>query len=229
VVDPRRHLIYVGGDLELESALTDKALMDNAETEELADPPAGHPPPPGADAERDYAAWEGDPRLRALLQLICGDDIQCVSDEPVPPIVQGMIEGRREIPIPAGVPHKYFIFAMHAESSRQIAAGLDAVGIKYACLRGTRREKDKAVRRFKTRHAPDAIPADDESVDVVIATSSRDCAGLHIPEITRLVLYHRHVDEDVAKQAVGRGQRVGREVSLEVLEFVSEGEAERFR
>lgn len=233
-VDPKRHLIFVGAALELESALTDEALAEGADAGAGAgaapEPPNDEKGPPN-DAEdpggRNYAAWGGEPRLRALLQLIRGDAIQSVSDDSaVPAIVQGLLEGRRAIPIPAGVPHKYLIFAMHAESARQISAGLKAVGVAHACLRGTRQQKDEAVRRFKGRDEY-GDPARG-SVDVLIAISSRDSAGLHLPVVTRLVLYHHHVDKDFAKQAVGRAQRVGREYSLEVIEILNEGEAERF-
>jgi hypothetical protein len=234
-VDPKRNLIYVGADLELESALTDEALM--------ADPPAGgdEEPPAGGDEEPPaeakgiagggapvaaYAAWAGEPRLRALLQLLGGDTIEAVSDDPVPAIVQGLLEGRREAPVPVGVRHKYLIFAMHAESARAIAAGLLARGVSHAFLRGARPQKDEAVRRFKSR-ANYADPVGG-AVDVLIATSSKDCAGLHLPEVTRLVLYHHHIDKHIAEQAVGRAQRVGREYSLEVIELMNEGEAERF-
>jgi hypothetical protein len=233
-VDPKRHLIYVGADLELESALTDEALMQGAEAEPEPEPAAPEPEAKEAPAEeeeengdgRNYAAWDGEPRLRALLQLINGDAIQAVSNGPVPAIVQGLLEGRRAVPVPGDVPHKYLIFAMHAESARQIAAGLEAMGINYALLRGTRQKKDEAVRRFKSRE--DYADAHGGSVDILIATSSRDCAGLHLPEVTRLVLYHHHVDKHIAEQAVGRAQRVGREYSLEVIEILNEGEAERF-
>jgi superfamily II DNA/RNA helicase len=143
-----------------------------------------------------------------------------VSDGGVPPTVRGLLAGRRHAPVPAGVAHKYLVFAMHSESARQIAAALAALGAGLVLLRGTRKQKDAAVRRFKGRGA--------RSVNLMIATSSRDCAGLHLPEVTRLVLYHHHGDRHIAEQAVGRAQRVGREHSLEVIELLNEGEAERF-
>jgi len=216
-VNPERHLLYVGANLELESVLTDEALL--AAPERHAPAPEKHrPAPEAAKLEKDgYAAWNHQARLRALLQLIRGDPIQSVSDGPVSPIVEGLLEGRRAAPLPAGAPHRYLVFAMHAESTRQIAAAFDALKIAYVSLCGTRQNRDNAVNAFKMG-----------TVSVMIAASSRDCAGLHLPEVTRLVLYHCHFDKNIAKQSVGRAQRVGREYSLEVIELMNEGEAGRF-
>lgn len=223
-VDPARHLIYVGADLGLDGALTDEALLAPAEAApEAAAPEAVEPDgapapagaaPDGAPAPAAYAAWDNDPRLRALLQLLKGDPIQCVSDGPVPPPLTGLLEGRRVVAHPAGAPHRYLIFAMHPESMRQIEAGLARAGVAYVRLQGTRAHKDEVVGRFKSGET-----------HVLLATSSRDCAGLHLPEVTRVVLYHHHHDVQIAKQAVGRAQRIGRTESLEVVILVNEGEA----
>lgn len=103
---------------------------------------------------------------------------------------------------------------MHPESMRQIEAGLARAGVAYVRLQGTRAHKDEVVGRFKSGET-----------HVLLATSSRDCAGLHLPEVTRVVLYHHHHDVQIAKQAVGRAQRIGRTESLEVVILVNEGEA----
>jgi len=105
---------------------------------------------------------------------------------------------------------------MYPESTRHIVRALAAAGVPHGRLSGSRAAKDAAVAAFK---AP--------GPSVLVATSSRDCAGLHLPEVTTLVLYNHHIDRDVLRQAVGRAQRVGREYSLEVVEIVDEGEAAR--
>ena len=189
--------------------LTDAALAD----EILQSPPV----PAAAGASQDYTTWENEPRLRALLQLVRGDPVQSVSDAEIPPLVRGLLEGCREKPVPTNAPHRYLIFTMYGESTEQIAAAFSSLGVAFVLLRGTRRNKDKAVHDFKTGR-----------VAVMVATSSRDCAGLHLPEVTRLVFYHHHIDKDIARQSVGRAQRVHREYSLEVIELMTEGEAKRF-
>lgn len=210
-VNPKNDLIYVGENLELESALTDEALLEGGTDEALVESAAA------AEPENLYARWDDNPRLRALVQLIGGAPVESISDKEVPPIVKGLLEGRRDSPVPPETPHRYLIFAMYSESSRQITAALKVLGVGFVSLHGKRREKDIAVQAFKSGE-----------VNVMIATSSRDCAGLHLPEVTRLVLYHHHVDKHVAEQSVGRAQRVGRDFSLEVIELMSEGEVQRY-
>lgn len=243
-VDPPRDLIYVGADLGLETVLSDEALLASPAAGAAAGDAAGAAAGAGEgdaagadegegeDGDEDegededaapdaYAAWRDDPRLRALLQLVDGARLQTVSDEETPPFVGGLLEGARVAPRPAGAPHKHLIFAMHAESARQIAAGLAARGVEHVLLRGTRAQKDETIRRFR---APAGRAG---AVGVMVIASNRDCAGLHLPEVTRLVFYHRHGDEAIARQAAGRAQRVGREFSLEIVEILSEGEADR--
>jgi SNF2 family DNA or RNA helicase len=132
--------------------------------------------------------------------------------------VQKLLAGRREVPFPEKKPHQYLIFTMETESTRLIAAAFEAVGVDCVRLMGSRKNRDAAVARFKSG-----------GVNVMLAASSMECAGLHLPEVTRLVLYHHHVSPDVAQQAIGRAQRVGREYSLEVIELLTEWEVNHFR
>ena len=203
-VDVHKSLIYVGKDLDLEGGLADDALVLSAGT---APPSPKAPPHPRAE-----------PRLRALLQLLRGDPPDAVDDQRgLPPLVDGLLAGLRDVPRPPGAPQKFLIFAMHPESTRHVLDALDAEGIPAVRLSGKRAEKNEAVARFK----------DPAGIDVMVATSSRDCAGLHLPEVGCLIFYNRHVDREIAKQAIGRAQRVGRAHSLEVIEIVSEGENDR--
>ena len=221
-----RQLIYVGRDLDLETTLSDDALI--AEAEAVAAPagaaPAGAAPAEAAPAEDGgapldrYAAWADNPRLRALLQLVLGDPVAALSDEEVPPFVTGLLLGHRDRPPADGAVRKYLVFAMHPESARHIEAGLTALRVPYGRLQGKRKEKDATVARFKDLRS---------GVNVLVAASSRDCAGLHIPETTTVIMYNRHTDRAVAEQAIGRAQRVGRTVNLQVIEIVAEGEVGR--
>jgi hypothetical protein len=208
-VDPSRDLIYIGSSVELTQALTDETFITETNDDIWDAEPS--------DGTLKYDAWR-DPRLRTLLQLVCGDPIQCLSDTFVRPIAQKLLAGRREIPFPEKTPHRYLIFTMETESTRLIDAAFKAVGVDCVRLKGSRQNRDAAVARFKSG-----------GVNVMLAASSMECAGLHLPEVTRLVLYHHHVSPDVAQQAIGRAQRVGREYSLEVIELVTEWEVNHFR
>ena len=110
---------------------------------------------------------------------------------------------------------------MYPESTRSISEGLQKCGIDHVLLRGARVVKDRTVARFKSR---DRYGEPEGSTDVMVITSSRDCAGLHQPEANRLILYHYHESEAIRKQSISRGQRVKRDYSLEVVELMNEGE-----
>lgn len=204
-VDPRSSFLYVCRDLDLAGGLPDDADLFSGGPE----PPAEAAPPGPSEAD-------GDPRLRALVQLLRGENpaAACDDQKGLPPFVHGLLAGVRDLPRPPGVPPKFLVFAMHAESSRQILAALAAEGIAAIRLAGKRAEKTAAVSRFT---APGEAA-------VLVATSSRDCAGLHLPEVSTVIFYNRHYDREIVKQAIGRAQRVGRAYSLEVVEIVSEGE-----
>lgn len=212
-IDPRKYLIYVGADLTLDmTTLADEAIFNpqkeaRAEEEACAEKTTAN----------TYSAWDDNPRLRALLQLICDDPIQSISDEPVVAFIDGLLDGQRDIQHPTDAPHRNMVFAMFPESMKQISAAFGVLNIKYAVLSGCRKKKDETVRRFQSGE-----------ITTMVVNSSRDCAGLHLPEVTRLILYHRHIDKNIAKQCVGRAQRIGRTSSLQVIELLDESERRRF-
>lgn len=105
---------------------------------------------------------------------------------------------------------------MHPETIGQIRAGLTAAGIGYCALRGARAQRDTAVRELR----------DNPHVRVMLVVSPRDCAGLDLPFLTHVVLYHRLLDRNVEAQVVARGQRLGRQHNLEVVSLLNEGEVE---
>ena len=146
-----------------------------------------------------------------------GAPVAAVADAEIPPLVGGLLAGRLALPRPAGIPQKFLIFALHPESARHILLAFSAAGIPHARLAGKRGEKNAAVAAFR----------DPAGIHVLVATTSRDSAGLHLPETSTLVFYNHHHSAEVTKQAIGRAQRVGRTHSLEVVEIVSEGEAAR--
>ena len=213
-VDPASDLIFVGADVPLVGVLeADAGAICSDGREGGGSGGAGGGAPPPADP---FAFCKDDPRLRALLQLICAAPVECLSDAPCPPLAAGLLAGKNEVPHPPGAPHRYLVFVAHAESAVTITGGLGRVGVGHAAVRGTRAQKDAAVARFKAGEVP-----------VLLAASSKDCSGLHLPEVTRLVFYHHHRDEAQRCQSIGRGQRVGRTTSLEVVQILDEYETRR--
>lgn len=131
--------------------------------------------------------------------------------------VSGVLGGGPAIPRPAGAPRRALVFAKHTETTVAIRAALRRVGIDAELLHGSRATKDQLVAWFK---AP--LPAG--ASRVLVVTASRQSAGLHLPETTDVVFFHRFGDAALVRQAVGRAQRLGRTASLDVLELFNEFE-----
>ena len=130
------------------------------------------------------------------------------------PYVEGLLDGRRDAPWPAGQPWKVLVFTVHPETTALIGAALGAAGVPFCVLRGSRAQKDEAVRRLR------------EEVGVMLVTSPKDSGGLHLPFLSHVVFYHRVLDRNVEAQVAARGQRLGRTHNLEVVTLVNEAEAE---
>lgn len=202
-VDPRTSLLYIGSDLDLAGGFPDDAAL-------FSGPAAAPPEPPPAPLD------EKEVRLRTLIDLLREEPPAAALEDlkGLPPFVSGLLAGHRDVPRPPQVSPKFLVFAMHAESSDQITRALAAEGIAAARLAGKRGQKDAAVAQFRAAEGP----------AVLVATSSQDSAGLHLPEVSTVIFFNRHLDVEIAKQAIGRAQRVGREFSLEVVELVTRGE-----
>ena len=207
-VRPGAGLIRVGAELDLEAALGDEALQSDAFANALADAPA-------ANALAAAPAAEiANTKLRALVQFIKQEPIECMQDTPVAAFVHGLLSGPRSVPLPADAPRYILVFAMHPESTRLIEFALELARIPYGVLRGARAQKDAAIESLRSAPAG----------GVLLVTAAKDCAGIHMPWLTHIVFYHRVADPHVEAQVTARGQRLGRTHDLEVVVIANEGE-----
>ena len=196
-INVRTGLIRVGAELDLEAALRDEALL-------------------GADA---LLGALNNPRLKALIQLLrLGAALDCIRDVAVPPYIEGLLDGRRDVPWPPDKARKFIVFTMHPESTMIIEDACKAFMVPYCRLAGRRSQKDEAVRALREGDA-----------NVMLVTSAKDCSGLNIPFASHIVFYHRVIDRNVEAQVAARGQRLGREGNLEIITILNEVEAEDIR
>jgi superfamily II DNA/RNA helicase len=155
-----------------------------------------------------------NPKLKALVQLLKGRPLDCLHDEVTPPYIRGLLDGRRNLPWPADKPKAYLIFAVHPETTAMLSAELERLEVSFCVLRGTRAQKDEAVRQIR-----------EGEVNTILVTAPRDCAGLDMPYLSHVVFYHRMLDQNVEAQVAARGQRLGRTHNLEIVTLVNEAEA----
>ena len=202
-------LIRVGAELDLEAALSDRAVVDREEAP-AADPAAG-----AADAIAAAPPAElANAKLRALVQYIKREPVEALAQGPVGCFVPGLLEGRRTSQWPADKPRRTLVFTMHAESTRLIEFALGIAQVPYSVLRGTRAQKDAVL---------EAVRAGAGN-RVLLVTAAKDCAGIHMPWLSDIVFYHRVADRHVEAQVAARGQRLGREHDLVVTVLVNEAE-----
>jgi hypothetical protein len=202
-------LIRVGAELDLEAALSDRAVVDR-EDAPPADTAAG-----AADAITAAPPAElANAKLRALVQFIKREPVEALAQGPVGCFVPGLLEGRRSSQWPADKPRRILVFTMHAESTRLIEFALGIAQVPYSVLRGTRAQKDAVLNAVREAAGN----------RVLLVTAAKDCAGIHMPWLSDIVFYHRVADRHVEAQVAARGQRLGREHDLTVTVIVNEAE-----
>ena len=215
-------LIRVGAELDLEAALSDRAVVDDgraaADEVAIAADDATDAAIAADDADGAMAAAPpaelANAKLRALVQYIKREPVEALSQGPVGCFVPGLLEGRRTSPWPADKPRRTLVFTMHAESTRLIEFALGIAQVPYSVLRGTRAQKDAVL---------DTVRAGAGN-RVLLVTAAKDCAGIHMPWLSDIVFYHRVTDRHVEAQVAARGQRLGREHDLTVTVLVNEAE-----
>jgi len=204
-------LMRVGAELDLSAALSNTHLLEvehdipleNLSLEEKTAPKPDNAP--NVDINK----------IQALVQLAASEPVDCLKDDLVAPYVTGLLAGTKINNWPAAKPRKILVFAIVSESFASIRSELKERGVRHCTLQGTRAQRDEAVRQL--REEPD--------MRIMLVASPKDCGGLHLPFLSHVVFYHRVIDRNVESQVAARGQRTGREHSLEVVTLLNEAEA----
>lgn len=203
-INVRTGVIRVGSDIDLEAALKDEEVIGSAEDIAPDEAPEKN--------TNDYAGL--NPKLKALVQFIRGEAVDCLAEGTAPCPIHGLLDGRRDAPWPADKPRKLLVFTVHPESTAEIGAVLERFRIPHSQLAGTRPQKLEACRRIA-----------DGEVSVMLVNSPKDAGGLHLPFLSHIVFYHNVIDKNVEAQVAARGQRLGREHNLEIVSIVNQSEA----
>ena len=218
-VNPSKDLIRVGKEIALDDALTDEVLIeDDAPLPSVEDrllPDEAPAQEQAADTAADTVDAIDNPRLKALIQLVTEQTIECIKDEIVPPYIKGLLKGVKTVPWPADRPKKYVVFTTYPESTKNVAEAMTRLGIGFLVLRGRRQDKDEAREIVRT----------DPSINVLLITAKEQCSGMHIPWASHIVLYHPISDSATESQAAARIQRLGREFSAECVCILNEADA----
>ena len=214
--DGEAQLLSIRDGVELDDLSLDQLSGKKEEEPEKDAPDPLNPKNP--IEERIEHIWKTngqDHKIRAVAQIILGLKVTCKTERAGEPL-KGLLGNDGPLkPMPEGKELRVLIFTHLPESTRRITAALTSLKISVQVLQGRRSEKDKRIKKFKTSQLP---------LEVLIVTSGRDCAGIHLPETTDQIFFHKHISHAVSAQLAGRGQRYGRKYSLRVHKLFYEGE-----
>ena len=155
-----------------------------------------------------------DAKMGGLLELLAGRAPACSSTSRGAAFDHLVGAHGPYVPADAHGPRKVLVFASLRESAARIRRSVEETGIPAPVLGGTSSKKSSTVSQFRNSRAPLAV---------LVVTGVQDSAGVHMPEVTDVVFFHRVWCTDVGSQLVGRAQRPGRAASLRVHQFVYAG------
>jgi SNF2 family DNA or RNA helicase len=195
-VDPRKDLIFVDKDFDLEKLLDDKIRGDEEEeAEEIEEVEEKEV----EEVEEDPEDEIKNPKLKALKSIIFGKVPE--SREEINFEIKHLLEGRVDKPLPEGEQRKVLVFANYNETLNLIEDFLDTQKIEYLRLGGTFAEMARTLEKFRT------------TGNVLLVNSQTNCAGMNITFTTDLVMFHHIIDHNVLSQVTGRMQRCGKKYS----------------
>jgi hypothetical protein len=138
-----------------------------------------------------------NPKLHALCEIIKGNNVEHTV---IDPQLKSLIQGCRDVPVPAGTLRKVIVFAAFTETLQLIQECMEQQKIPFTRLMGTYKQIHQTVMDFRTN-----------DTQVLLINSSTNCAGLDLQFSTDLVFFHKILDTNIQSQVAGRMQRVGRE------------------
>jgi SNF2 family DNA or RNA helicase len=107
---------------------------------------------------------------------------------------------------------RVLMFSSYDASFTKLEDSLDAADIKYSMLNGSQLRIAKLLREFKAG-----------KYNVLFLNARNMGAGLNIESATHVMLFHR-MSSELENQIIGRANRLGRSIPLEVVYLIHENE-----
>jgi hypothetical protein len=147
-------------------------------------------------------------KAATILGIIKGESMGRPIDLRLP-----LIQGTKDVPVPAGTPRRFVVFSNYDETLGNIKAELSRAGIDFIVLEGTVDVLRKHLAAFRGGKA-----------NVMLINSINHCAGVNLEFVTDIIFTNRIMDKAIEAQAAGRGQRYGRIYSLSIHYVLYENE-----
>jgi SNF2 family DNA or RNA helicase len=198
-IDPRKDLIYLNQDFDIESILNARG----DEVPDVPEPVVEEKIVPDEEKKVDPMDEIKNPKLKALLQICRGEipDDRKSFEVNIPHLLQG----RTNKPLDKDTPPKVLVFANYNETLNTIEEFLVEWKVPFLRLAGSSTQIAETVKKFHTYGT------------VLLINSQQHCAGLDLQHCsTDLVYYHKILDQNLESQVCGRIQRLGRKVNARI-------------
>jgi hypothetical protein len=110
--------------------------------------------------------------------------------------------------------NKVLCFTDHDSTLQDIKVKLTEEKIQWFFLHGTANDITATVKKFGSFHGN----------CVLLVNAAKYCAGLNLQFVTQIVYYRKMSSSQIEAQIAGRGQRVGRTCTLEIIYIMYESE-----
>ncbi len=151
-------------------------------------------------------------KVKCIINIILGqtDKLKNNQVDSTGMIIEGLLEGKQDCGYAESKDIKTLIYGSFIEGMTSIREALENMKIPYAKLQGTFGEISKIHHRYKL---PNDHP---DSINVLLITGPKYCAGLDLQNSTDLIFTHRVMNQDITRQIAGRCVRHGRKKNLRI-------------
>jgi hypothetical protein len=138
-------------------------------------------------------------KIDALIKIINGKEIP--NKRKIHVVINGMIEGIKDLPEAPPEHRKTIIFSKFDESLNNIQSLMIKYGIKFKRLGGTTSQIHIIATEFQDSY---------DGINVLLINGEKYASGLNLQSATNLVFMHKIIDKNIESQIIGRIQRLGR-------------------
>lgn len=175
-------LIFINGEFDLDSIVTEEVKSDERYV------------------PVEYVVDENNKtKFDVLAKIILGKELPNKQERAV--IINGMIEGIKELPEAPPDRRKTIIFSKFDESLNEMERKMKDLGIGYKRLGGTASQIHSIATEFQDSY---------DGVNVLLINGEKYASGLNLQSATDLVFMHKILDRNIEAQIIGRIQRLGR-------------------
>lgn len=142
-------------------------------------------------------------KFECIIRIILGQKLDSIKKK-YNFSIPGILSGLKDLGEAPEKDRKFIIFSNWDETTNKIQEKLILFGLKYRNLLGSNYQIEEIVKKYKLDNQ------NPESIQILLITGPKYCAGLNLQNTTDLIFTHRIIDTGIEVQIAGRGARYGR-------------------